>query len=217
MDEKMAMEVGRQLRKPEGEIGREVGRRMNVSNRNINLFAIDALDAQPQDRILEIGMGNGYFVKDILCDPSIGYTGCDYSEVMIEEATSINKELVEAGRARFEFGRATELPFPDASFTKVLTVNTIYFWDEPAQVLAEIRRVLVPGGVLCVALRPKLQVAALPFAREGFTGYTAEAAQNLLQAHGFMQVQLLTQDEPPQEIEGTAYPVHALVLLAKRL
>ena len=61
---------------------------MSVGNQLINEWTIDALDLQPHDNVLEIGMGNGAFVDKITAgDKSIRYTGLDYSPLMIEEAT----------------------------------------------------------------------------------------------------------------------------------
>ena len=58
--------IASQLRLPEGAIGKEVGANMNKGNRLMNLEAIKHLGISENDNILEIGMGNGFFVKDIL-------------------------------------------------------------------------------------------------------------------------------------------------------
>jgi hypothetical protein len=44
-------------------------------------------------------MGNGLFVKDVLAaHPSIQYTGCDYSDTMVEEAIRMNAIYIEKGK-----------------------------------------------------------------------------------------------------------------------
>ena len=59
-------DMAAQLKKPEGELGRQVGQMMNKGNEVINKWTNDVLELQPNDNVLEIGMGNGYFVKDVL-------------------------------------------------------------------------------------------------------------------------------------------------------
>ena len=82
MDFKDFEAIASQLRKPHGDQGAEVGKMMNKGNRLMNLAAIEQLNVEPKDNILEIGMGNGIFVRDILeKDSSILYTGCDFSEI----------------------------------------------------------------------------------------------------------------------------------------
>src|SRR5690606_36268358 len=100
MDEEQIKAIAAQLRKPEGEFGKQLGVRMNDSNQYINRNTITTVDPAPGDNILEIGMGNGFFVNEILsADQSIRYTGCDFSEIMVEEASRLNEASVKTGRA----------------------------------------------------------------------------------------------------------------------
>lgn len=147
MDEEILKTIAGQLRKPTGEYATQVGEKMNEGNLHINLITIEALNIVPEDNILEIGMGNGYFVKNILSiDKSIKYTGCDYSEIMVEECNKQNETFITTGQAKFIIADAKELPFGNETFDKVFSINTIYFWDNPNIVLAEIVRVLKSKG-----------------------------------------------------------------------
>lgn len=149
MDDETLKQIARQLRQPQGEGGVEVGQRMNVGNDLINRRAIAQLAVQPGDRVLELGPGNGFFARDIVgVDASVRYVGCDISSLMVEQASQLNASLIERGQVQFVERTGAELPFPDVSFSKCLTVNTLYFWEDPAAELAEIRRVLMPGGQL---------------------------------------------------------------------
>jgi len=140
-----------QLRQPHGEMGKKVGESMNASNELINNQAIAALNIKPNDTILEIGMGNGFFCKNVLqAADGVTYTGCDFSELMIVEASKLNEHFVSAQQAIFILGNAEQLPFEASYFHSVFTVNTIYFWEDPNKVLTEIHRVLKPGGRLVI-------------------------------------------------------------------
>ncbi len=60
---------------------------MARGNANIIHDTIRALTIERNDNILEIGMANGCFVKDIVgSEEDVRYTGCDFSEIMISEA-----------------------------------------------------------------------------------------------------------------------------------
>ena len=65
------------------------------------------------------------------------------------------------------------LPYEDGVFTKVLSVNTVYFWEEPAWLLAEMCRVLTAGGRVCLSFCEKDFMKTLPFTKYGFALYDA--------------------------------------------
>ena len=66
MEEEILKNIATQLRQPRGEFAVQVGERMNKGNLHINLFTLDALNLNGEENILEIGMGNGFFVKNLL-------------------------------------------------------------------------------------------------------------------------------------------------------
>jgi ubiquinone/menaquinone biosynthesis C-methylase UbiE len=149
MEEQELKEIARQLRKPEGEFGLKIGIEMNKSNSVMNKFAIEKLNLSAGNNILEIGMGNGCFVKEILsADQNITYTGADFSDLMVNECKNFNKDWIDKKRASFIKEDASDLPFDDNTFNKILTVNTVYFWDDHRSILKELHRVLKPGGYL---------------------------------------------------------------------
>jgi len=192
-----------QLRQPEGQLGIKVGENMNKGNRLMNLETIKQLDITDNDNILEIGMGNGFFVKDIVAAAKdVRYTGCDFSDTMIKEAAEFNHSI--ATSAKFVLCNASHLPFNDASFDKVFTVNTIYFWEDAKQILSEIKRVLRPNGIFIVTLRPKHVMDKLPVVEHGFTTYTADEVIDLLSANGLTTIFHSESDDIEIKVEGTA-------------
>ncbi len=217
MEEDKLKAFAQQLRKPEGDFGREVGQKMNQGNRYINQYTIEALAAAPGDAILELGMGNGFFVKDILGqDTTITYSGCDFSEEMVEESKKINQSFIAEGRASFVIGNAEALPFRDEHFTKAFTINTIYFWEHQEKVLAEFRRVLKPKGRLFIGVRPKRNLEQMPFTKYGFNMFAKEELAALLTANGFKVVDTLEITEPEHEINGKKMIVETLIVCAEK-
>lgn len=218
MDEQLFKSVAEQLRKPQGEYAIRTGKKMNESNLLINLFTIEALKLTANDTILEIGMGNGFFVKDILSvDNSIHYTGCDFSEAMVEEASKLNEDFIKAGRATFCLANANHLPFANERFNKVFSVNTIYFWNDPSLILSEFWRVLKPKGQIIISLRPKSVMEHYPFAKYGFNMFTEDDLIDLLSKNNFRVMSTIEKDEPEQEVSGEKIPVKTLIICAEKL
>src|SRR5690606_27050094 len=152
------------------------------------------------DHILEIGMGNGFFVKDITgSDQSIKYTGCDFSQAMIKEASNINKEFIKKGQVEFHLANAEELSFKNEVFDKVLTINTLYFWDDIPQVFNEIKRVLKPKGVLVITIRPKEEMDNYPITKYGFKTFSKADLTTLLAENGFKVVNAFEREEAERE------------------
>jgi 2-polyprenyl-3-methyl-5-hydroxy-6-metoxy-1,4-benzoquinol methylase len=126
-----AAEMAAQLGHPTGEVGVAVGDYMNRVNLNLMKAAYRHLAPLPHDRILEIGLGNGKLISDLLdMAPGLSYAGMDTSETMISEAHKHNQALLEQGRLELHNASVERLPFPDATFDRALAVNAIYFWAD---------------------------------------------------------------------------------------
>ena len=215
-DEEEVKKVAAQLRKPDGEAGREIGALMNDGNGPMNRHTLAVVDPQPNDRILEIGMGNGHFVKNILkLDTSISYAGYDYSQIMVEEASRNNWDYVEEGRALFAHGNAEQMPFEENSFTKAFTVNTLYFWEDRSKILSEFWRVLQPEGTLIIAVRPKRNMELYPVTKYGFSMFSKEEILELLAENGFVNPTVTEIQEPPQSRFGTQYDRESLIITSQ--
>ncbi|RFS16509.1 class I SAM-dependent methyltransferase [Emticicia sp. C21] len=217
MHEEFLKEIARQLRQPHGEHASELGERMNKGNELMNKLAINLLNAQPNDVILEIGMGNGFFVKDILgLADAIHYIGCDFSEEMVKAAILHNQEFINNSQAKFFLASAESLPFESPTFNKIFTVNTLYFWENPPLVLSEIKRVLKPEGQLLIAIRPKEIMEQYAFTQYGFTMYSKEELFTLLSDNGFEVIAVSEEQEPDQEINGETISVGSLIVRAEK-
>ena len=210
-------QLANQLRCPTGEKGKEVGLLMNKGNGNITKWATQAAAFTVHDCVLEIGMGNGAFVKDILdIHPTIRYFGIDYSSIMVEEARRLNKRHIKEDRANFIEANAKALPFNDHFFTKILSVNTIYFWEDPHEVLPELNRVLGPGGKIVFAMRTKGTMEQMPFTEYGFTKYTLPELAQLLGKY-FNIIKSVEKAEPPYLFNNRQMVLeNAIVVCEKR-
>jgi len=218
MDRETLQAIANQLRQPNGEHAIEVGEKMNEGNLQINLNTIEVLQLSANDNVLEIGMGNGFFVKDILSkDINIKYSGCDFSSEMVDEASLKNKEYINGGRAQFYFASADHLPFQKEVFNKVFSINTLYFWENPERVLSEISRVLRPKGQLFISIRPKSIMRLYPFVKFGFQMYSKEDLSDLLAQNGFKVVSIVEKEEPDQKVGDVEMKVSTLIVCGEKL
>lgn len=217
MSEELFKQIAGQLRKPEGEMAREVGVRMNEANNLMNLETINSLQVETNDHLLEIGMGNGYFVRDILSkNESVVYHGCDFSVEMVKASEELNTDWINQKRAAFVQADASALPYPDVYFNKVFTVNTIYFWDNPAKVFSEIKRVLAPGGTLIIALRPKHIMDAFPFTQYGFNTFSEDDIKSAITTNGFKLIDMINKKEPDLDFWGEPLKNEFWVVIASK-
>lgn len=181
MEQKDLQELASQLSHPKGENGIEVADMMNASNIGMTLHAIGSLELSGQEKVLELGHGNAAHAKHILDPyPTVLYTGLELSELMHEEAKRINAEYIQKGQASFHIYDGKQLPFPEGSFDRIFTVNTIYFWQEPKQLLESLYKVLTPGGKLCVTFAQESFMKQLPFTTYGFELYSTEKLEKLV-------------------------------------
>ena len=197
-------ELAKQLTKPEGETGKAIGLHMNEGNKHITLNSYRILKPQAGDSILEIGMGNGYYIKDLLAAASgLKYTGVDYSEIMVEETGNFNKEALARNQVQIIHASIEKLPFNKNTFDSIVTTNTIYFWPNEIENAKELLRVLKPGGKLCIAYRSKEFLEMLPMTKFGFKKFIAKDVEQILKQAGFLKIYTEVMKEPEVDYNGT--------------
>ena len=148
--------VARQFGKPEGRMGRLAGYAMSVKNKARSKWVLSLLEIEAVDRVLEIGFGSGRDLRRVAALATAGLTaGVDHSAEMVKMARGNSIGAILAGRADIRLGSADCIPFPDACFTKAFSINAVQFWRDRRAALAEIRRVLRPGGLVAIALEPR--------------------------------------------------------------
>jgi len=132
-----------------------------------SLFSGIALDAAQHgtasDHVLEVGCGPGHLSLRLARDHGLRVTGLDLDPGMIEQAcTNAARYGGDSANLDFVVADVAALPFADASFDLVVSTMSMHHWDDPPRGLAEIARVLRPGGR---ALIWDLRAGGLPFHR----------------------------------------------------
>lgn len=109
--------------------------------------AVKLLGLQPDDRVLEVGIGTGLNLP--LYPRHCQITGVDLSEPMLRKAEAKVRELG-LGNVTLRVMDAQHLLFPDNSFDHVLAAYTISVVPDPVRTLQEIKRVCRPGGRIVI-------------------------------------------------------------------
>ena len=108
---------------------------------------LDWLQAAPGLSWLDVGCGNGAFTERLLerCAPA-AVEGIDPSEPQIAYARA---HAPPGAKLRYRVADAMSLPYGDARFDAAVMALVIFFVPDPAKSVAEMARVVRPGGGVC--------------------------------------------------------------------
>lgn len=150
-------------------------------------------------KVLEVGVGTGLALRAY--DPAMEVTGIDFSEDMLAKAKA--KVRLEGlchvkGLRQMD---ARSLDFPDDSFDAVAAMHILSVVPEPEQVVAEMARVVRPGGKVVITNH---------FAREsGFLAMLERLTgplENLIGWQSDFPIARVLGDDRLQVIEKTPFP-----------
>src|SRR6266849_3055085 len=109
----------------------------DITDQTLGLMNIHA-----SDRILDLGCGTGWASRRMARLTTAGeVVGLDVADEMLhraEEASSGFKNI------RYVWGSAEKIPVPDGFFTKVLSVESFYYYADQGKALKELHRVMAP-------------------------------------------------------------------------
>ncbi|MCZ6535808.1 MAG: methyltransferase domain-containing protein [Chloroflexi bacterium] len=121
----------------------------------------DATTPLDQARVMDVACGAG--IVAVALAKHVGkVTGVDLTPAVLEKAEVL---AVESGvtNTQFVLGDAAALPSGDASLDLVTCTSAFHHFDQPAQIVTEIARVLKPGGAFCAL---DITTPEVPAARE---------------------------------------------------
>ncbi len=184
------------------EAGR--GEEMEDSHLPIVLPTLALVDFQPADVVLDVGCGSGWLVRRISrLVPEGRVVGVDVSDEMVRRARQASDGF---SNVTFLEGSADRIPYPDNSFSKAISVESAYYWPEPARGLREIFRVLAGDGSAWILIN---YYRDNPHCHQWGAHYNipshllaAEEWANLFRKAGFSQVayRRIPDDSPTPEV-----------------
>ena len=147
---------------------------------------IDLMQVEPQARILDCGVGNGSLsvALDSIMKGPVDFHAVDTSAEMLVQAKSV---MQHAGlRPHLLQADVMSLPYDDQSFDVVMAAHVLEHLPDPQRALAEMIRVLKPGGMvfLCVT-RPSLFGALVQLL---WRTWAITEQQGIAWLHGFQLV-----------------------------
>src|SRR5580765_7492944 len=167
------------------------GDEMEDHHSDITEQTLALMELQPDDRILDLGCGTGWASRRMARVAAAGEViGLDVADEMLRRAQQASSGF---NNVRYIWGSAEKIPATGSSFSKVLSVESFYYYADQGKALDELRRVMAPGAKLFILINLyrdnhyslrwadelKVPVQALSEAE-----YTA-----LLVKHGFSNVQ----------------------------
>ena len=139
--------------------------------------------------LLDIGIGNGLYMS--YRDPALTKYGTDLSDHFRSELSAMDIELFVTN------SESESLPLPDASLDIVMANHLIeHIWNYNALV-AEVRRVLKPGGGFLIRT-PNIERVRFKFYDDctHIKAYSIAGLNHLAQIHGFSPIKTLYSDHP---------------------
>jgi SAM-dependent methyltransferase len=159
-------------------------------------IALEMLQIEPGDAVLDVGCGPGNFTRPFAraAGEQGRVVGLDASRTMLARAVRETEPAPARAPILYVRGDAADLPFRDGSFDAVCCFAALYLIEEPLQAVAEIARVLAPGGrvaLLSSVNRGLVPVAVSDAVVRGLTGvriFGRDELTDALAGHGLVEV-----------------------------
>ena len=108
------------------------------------------MDLELHDRILDLGCGTGWASRRLAQRVPAGEViGIDVADEMLRRAKQASEGIA---NVRFAWGLAESIPAADNYFTKVLSVESFYYYADQGRALEELHRVMAPGARLFILI-----------------------------------------------------------------
>jgi SAM-dependent methyltransferase len=196
-------ELAKQLSCPSGKNGLAVAQKMDESNISMTFATIQEISLNNEQFVLELGHGNGGHLGLVFDQAlEIQYFGLEVSKLMKETAEQKNNVFVRNGSATFSLYDGIKIPFDDKTFDIVFTVNTLYFWGNPVQLLNDIHRVLKKGGCCYITFAQKKFMEGLSFTKNKFIMYDNEEVEVLVSQTPFKLKSMINKSEKVKSKTG---------------
>ncbi len=191
------------------------GAKMERHHLDITQKTMRLMDLRPGERVLDLGCGSGWatqLLARVVGEGPQGFgqvVGIDISDEMVRQASAQSSEIA---NIKFVVGSATQIPWEENYFDKVLSVESFYYYPDQERALDELFRVMAPGGRVFILINlyqdnpyslqwvPKLKVPV----------HVRSAAEYLemLKKHGFEKVEYrqIPDDTPtPDNYKTTSF------------
>lgn len=109
---------------------------------------VHGLEIQDQDKILDCGCGEGFYLKIISELSRCQLYGFDSDELVLNRT----REELDGSNIRLDQGDIYKLPYQDREFDKIMLSEVLEHLPDDVNALKEVKRVLKPGGILFITV-----------------------------------------------------------------
>jgi ubiquinone/menaquinone biosynthesis C-methylase UbiE len=167
------------------------GDEMESHHSDITEQTLALMDIRPEDRILDLGCGTGWATRRMARIAVHGeVVGLDVADEMLRRAELASSAFK---NVRYVWGSAENIVEADNAFSKVLSVESFYYYADQGKALDELRRVMAPGAKLFILINLyKDNAYSLRWVTElkvPVQVLSEAEYQTLLQKHGFINVE----------------------------
>lgn len=135
---------------PQGELGEELIRNMNVNHEKLAQWGFGYLNVSNDSVVLDIGCGGGVNVRRFLELTDNKVYGIDYSELSVKKSSELNIKEIENQRCEIRHESVSEMSFDDNTFDIISAFETVYFWPDFENDTKEVFRILKDGGIFLI-------------------------------------------------------------------
>jgi len=131
------------------------GEKMENHHLDITGKTLRHMNLRPGERVLDLGCGSGWatrLIARLVADGPEGFgqvVGVDISDEMIRQARAASKEF---DNVMYVWGSATQIPWEENFFDKMLSVESFYYYPDQDRALAELFRVMAPKGRMFILI-----------------------------------------------------------------
>jgi demethylmenaquinone methyltransferase / 2-methoxy-6-polyprenyl-1,4-benzoquinol methylase len=130
-------------------------------------FLVSKVNPIPGAWVLDVATGTGLVARE-LARRNVRVVGLDQSPAMVSQGLAAVRERGLEDRMRFVLGQAQALPFGAETFDALTFTYLLRYVEDPASTVAELVRVLRPGGVMASL---EFHVPPEPWAHAGWLAY----------------------------------------------
>jgi ubiquinone/menaquinone biosynthesis C-methylase UbiE len=130
----------------------EAGRGDEMENHHSDITeqTLALMDLKPADHVLDLGCGTGWASRRLARVVTAGEViGLDVADEMLRRAEQTSAGI---SNVRYVWGSAEKIPATDHAFSKILSVESFYYYADQGKALNELLRVMAPGGKLFILI-----------------------------------------------------------------
>jgi ubiquinone/menaquinone biosynthesis C-methylase UbiE len=184
--------IGNNFGKPKGIIGVLMTKIMNIMNQKLYKSVLKNIKLETNNIILDIGFGNGYLIKKLFQkNIPIKIYGIEISNDMVNKVSLKNKLNIKNGKLTLLLENIEKTSFEDNTFDKIVTINTIYFWNNYEKCFSEIKRILKPNGIFLNLIYSKEFLDKIIYTKYGFKKNNVEEIIKITNENGMKIIETI--------------------------